>query len=225
MPWRFPLSKADSGAEAEEVKALTDQFFVTLRAYAASLPPLPDTQPPPAGRKKIKELLEKPPVALYGAGSRASSQQRDHQERQPLFCLGIGFDSHRSRAWTSMRLLMAKSSRCCWCGASLPASRRNSCRTFWLAPSDGHRTSHQQIQATHDLLLRRKNLKSRTSLGKRTPKDAYLWMSPEYGSATWRESVSVVEDRKRYPKTKRPGHSASLLVTKPIVFCSTNRDW
>lgn len=52
-------SKKDSGPESEEVRALTNQFFVTLRAYAADLP---DMQPLPAGRQKLEALLEKAPA-------------------------------------------------------------------------------------------------------------------------------------------------------------------
>lgn len=57
---RFRRPKPRTGAEAEEVKALTDQFFVTLRSYAAALPPVQEAQPRSPGRKKIEQLLNKP---------------------------------------------------------------------------------------------------------------------------------------------------------------------
>src|SRR5262245_24221487 len=46
------------GIEPEEAKALTDQFFATLRAYASAIPANAN---PPAGRARLQELLDKGP--------------------------------------------------------------------------------------------------------------------------------------------------------------------
>lgn len=52
---RLRAARQHAAPEMGEIKALTNQFFATLRAYAASLP---ETLPLPAGRQKVEELLK-----------------------------------------------------------------------------------------------------------------------------------------------------------------------
>lgn len=51
----FGTARQDTASEMGEIKALTNQFFATLRAYAATLP---ETQPRSAGQQKVEELLK-----------------------------------------------------------------------------------------------------------------------------------------------------------------------